>query len=104
MVSVEPSEKKKQEVVIIEETKNMDNIEFNKPYVLQNILFEFDKDILLEESKEELMKLVGIISKTENDVTFFGHTDNVGSEDYNKELSTKRAKAVVDFLVRKVIR
>ena len=30
-----------------------------------------------------------------------GHTDNRGSESYNKRLSEERAKAVVDYLVRK---
>jgi outer membrane protein OmpA-like peptidoglycan-associated protein len=32
-----------------------------------------------------------------------GHTDNVGSKSYNKKLSEKRAKAVVDYLVDKGI-
>jgi outer membrane protein OmpA-like peptidoglycan-associated protein len=30
-----------------------------------------------------------------------GHTDDVGTEDYNQELSVRRARAVKDFLVSK---
>jgi outer membrane protein OmpA-like peptidoglycan-associated protein len=29
-----------------------------------------------------------------------GHTDNIGSAEYNKELSENRAKAVVDYLTQ----
>ncbi len=29
-----------------------------------------------------------------------GHTDNVGDEEYNQELSLKRANAVVNYLVK----
>jgi outer membrane protein OmpA-like peptidoglycan-associated protein len=32
-----------------------------------------------------------------------GHTDNKGSSDYNKKLSDSRAKAVLDYLVKKGI-
>ena len=32
-----------------------------------------------------------------------GHTDNKGSTEYNKKLSERRAKAVVDYLVTKGI-
>ena len=32
-----------------------------------------------------------------------GHTDNKGSADYNKKLSERRAKAVVDYLLIKGI-
>ena len=32
-----------------------------------------------------------------------GHTDNIGDEAYNLELSTNRAKAVVEYLVQKGI-
>jgi len=67
---------------------------------LENIFFEFDKAELLPESKAELDKLVDIMT----DYPFLkieigGHTDNVGSYDYNKKLSRERAKSVVDYLI-----
>lgn len=103
MVAVEPSEKNRQELVFIEEPQKIASLELDKPYVLQNIFFDFDKDVLLEESKKALLGLVEIMSKCKNNVTILGHTDNVGAEDYNKELATKRAKAVVDFLIEEGI-
>jgi len=67
---------------------------------LENIFFQFDKAELLPESKTELDKLVDILT----DYPFLtieigGHTDNVGSQDYNKKLSEERAKSVVDYLI-----
>ena len=67
---------------------------------LENIFFEFDKAELLPKSKTELDKLVDILT----DYPFLkieigGHTDNVGSQDYNKKLSEQRAKSVVDYLI-----
>ena len=41
-----------------------------------------------------------ILIRTNSKVEVKGHTDNVGSDDYNMELSRKRAKAVRDQLVR----
>ena len=32
-----------------------------------------------------------------------GHADSVGTEEYNQELSEKRAKAIVEYLVKKGI-
>lgn len=67
---------------------------------LENIFFEFDRAELLPESKAELDKLVDIMT----DYPFLkieiaGHTDNVGSSDYNKNLSKERAKSVVAYLI-----
>jgi len=36
-------------------------------------------------------------------ITLAGHTDIVGTEEYNQKLSDRRAKAVADYLIRKGI-
>ena len=36
-------------------------------------------------------------------VEISGHTDNIGTKEYNKDLSSRRAKAVVNVLTRKGI-
>ncbi len=72
--------------------------------VLKNIFFEFNKATLKPESIPELERLIKLL----NDVPMLkieisGHTDNVGSQLYNQELSEKRAQAVVEYLVAKDI-
>lgn len=71
-----------------------------KPIVLNNIFFESGKAILLKKSTLELNRLVDLLNENELlKIKINGHTDNVGSEADNLQLSKKRAKAVVDFLV-----
>jgi OOP family OmpA-OmpF porin len=68
----------------------------------QAALFDFDKAELKPAGKEELK---GYYEKTKAElssaqsVKITGHTDNVGSHDYNMKLSKRRAQAVRDYLV-----
>lgn len=72
------------------------------PITLQNIHFEFNKAVLISRSFLELNKLFAYLNAHKRiKVQIEGHTDNVGSRSYNLELSEKRAKAVVDYLVSK---
>jgi outer membrane protein OmpA-like peptidoglycan-associated protein/Tol biopolymer transport system component len=71
---------------------------------LANIYFDFNKSTLRPESFNELKKLVQFLSDNPSmKVEISGHTDNIGSAEYNKKLSTNRAKVVVDYLVSKGI-
>ena len=68
---------------------------------LNNIFFDFDSDRLRSESYPELRRLAKIIKQ--NPTLRFeiaGHTDSVGTESYNIQLSQRRAQAVRDYLVR----
>jgi outer membrane protein OmpA-like peptidoglycan-associated protein len=63
------------------------------------VLFDFDSAELRPESITELERVVTFM----NDVPFAtalieGHTDSIGSEEYNLKLSDRRAKAVYDYL------
>ncbi len=72
--------------------------------VLRNIFFESGKFDLLKESLVELEKLVQFLTLNPGvSIEISGHTDNVGSEDYNIELSANRAKAVYEYLITKNI-
>jgi outer membrane protein OmpA-like peptidoglycan-associated protein len=66
-----------------------------------HLKFEFDKAELRPEDKELLSRIAGILM-TSHDYTISvnGHTDDVGSEAYNRTLSERRAEAVRDYLVR----
>ena len=72
--------------------------------ILRNIFFDFDKATLKKESTAELEKLLEIMNQVPTlKIEISGHTDNKGSAEYNKKLSERRAKAVVDYLVAKGI-
>ena len=61
--------------------------------------FDFDRSHLRSENKELLSRIVGILL-TSNDyqIYVYGHTDDIGPEEYNMVLSARRAKAVRDYL------
>lgn len=72
----------------------------NKPVVLENIFFDFDKATLRPESKEELDGLIDLLNLNPNvTIELSAHTDRKGSEEYNMKLSQRRAEAVVDYLI-----
>ncbi len=67
---------------------------------LRNIQFDSNKAILRPESYEVLNRLVEILkNKSDLKITINGHTDNVGSEAFNLDLSKRRAKAVKTYLI-----
>lgn len=67
--------------------------------VLNNIFFETNTFSLLPSSQSELNTLLELLQKNKNIVIeISGYTDNVGSQEYNLELSTKRANSVKTYL------
>jgi outer membrane protein OmpA-like peptidoglycan-associated protein len=68
--------------------------------VLENIYFEFDSYELSNRSLAELQVISDFLKKNDVLVEIAGHTDQIGTYDYNQELSANRAKAVYDQLLR----
>jgi OOP family OmpA-OmpF porin len=69
-----------------------------------DVLFEFNKAELREGGKEKLDELAQKSKGAEVDrIVLAGYADRIGSEQYNKELSEKRAQAVADYLASKGI-
>ena len=96
----EPKKKIVEKASTIEAPVTAFELEVGDILELRNIFFEFDKAELLPESKDELDMLVDLLYDHPNmEVEISGHTDNVGSEEYNQKLSEARAKAVVDYLI-----
>ena len=94
---------KKAQIVSTKEIK-LDSIDYKigNTITLDNIEFEFDKATLLPRSKMELNKLVDIMTDYPHlGILIGGHTDNVGSDNYNLNLSEERAKSVVNYLVER---
>lgn len=72
--------------------------------VLRNIYFDFAKASFKEESFTELNKLEAMMKQNGGiRVEIAGHTDNIGSKVFNKQLSQRRADAVRSFLTSKGI-
>lgn len=65
----------------------------------EGILFDVAKADLRPEARETIDKLLEILDFYEGDpITILGHTDSDGSDDYNLDLSQRRATSVVDAL------
>ena len=72
----------------------------NKPTVVDNIFYAFDKADLRPESKEALDGIIKILNENPNVTIEMGaHTDSKGSDKYNEGLAQRRAQSVVDYLI-----
>jgi outer membrane protein OmpA-like peptidoglycan-associated protein len=66
----------------------------------KNILFEFDKAVVQKEAFGELESLINIMmDRSEIKIELQGHTDALGPESYNNNLSQNRVNSVRDFLI-----
>lgn len=75
-----------------------------EPIVLKNILYEFDSAELTDTAKVNLNHLYDILVDNKDiEIELRAHTDNIGTAVYNKDLSERRAKSCVDYLVSKGI-
>ncbi len=71
---------------------------------LNNIFFEFNKADLKSESFNELDRLYSILMDNKTlKIEISGHTDDKGSDEYNKSLSNSRANSVMNYLTSKGI-
>jgi peptidoglycan-associated lipoprotein len=71
----------------------------DNPIVLENIYYDFDSATLRPESRDRLIELADLLNTNPHITIQIGsHTDSNGSEEYNKELSERRAISVVKYL------
>ena len=71
----------------------------NKPVVIDNIFYDFDKASLRPESKKALDELIKMLNDNPNvTIELRSHTDRKGTEQYNERLAQRRAQSVVDYL------
>ena len=74
----------------------------DKPIQLPNIFYDFGKWDLRPESMVSLDKLVETLIDNPNvTIELMSHTDSRDTEEFNMELSQKRAQSVVDYLIGK---
>jgi outer membrane protein OmpA-like peptidoglycan-associated protein len=82
----------------------LDILQYERPYSLGNILYDFNQSSLLPESK----RILDTLAQTLKDNPTFrielaSHTDALGSEIYNQKLSKARAQSCVNYLIAKGI-
>lgn len=86
------------DMVSIKEADNSFNLD--EIYVIENLLFEVDGYTVKGDGKKQLEAIIYHLKDNPTlNISIYGHTDNMGSNEYNKELSQKRAKTVAMFLV-----
>lgn len=72
--------------------------------IIRPILFDFDRSEIKPESFQTLDELVDLMmSWPRLRFDIHGHTDNIGTIEYNQSLSERRAQAVFDALIQRGI-
>lgn len=102
----EPVEEPAEEPIVVDvPTRNLeiqDKVIRLKPGI--RILFETNSDKLLPESFEILDEVAFVMEKNARlRIRVEGHTDDVGTETYNQDLSARRAASVMKYLLEKGI-
>jgi outer membrane protein OmpA-like peptidoglycan-associated protein len=77
-------------------------IKENTIVILENLLFDFDKATLQNDSAQSLLELEKLMKENPSvEIEITGHTDNKGSQSYNRRLSERRARTVYDLMVQR---
>ncbi len=73
-------------------------------FVINRIYYEYNSSSLTAESRGQLEQILMIMQRNPNvGLEMRSHTDSRGKDEYNMELSEKRAKSAVNYLVNKGI-
>lgn len=76
----------------------------NKPVVIENVFYDFDKADLRPETMAALDEMAQMLNDNPNvTIEMASHTDRWGSDEYNLSLSHRRAQSVIDYLISKGI-
>lgn len=101
IVDVVEAKAREQRMVKVDATEMARTIAASGRIALYGILFDFDQATLKSESAPMLTEIATLLAVDPKlKLLVVGHTDNAGSFDYNRDLSQRRADAVVAALVR----
>jgi outer membrane protein OmpA-like peptidoglycan-associated protein len=80
-------------------------LEKGKKVILRGVNFETNEAILTQDSRDILeIAYSALVANPDVQVEISGHTDSVGSDEYNQALSLRRAQAVRNWLVQRGVR
>lgn len=66
---------------------------------LQSVLFDFDRDVINPEAEDILGEVLLVLKRNPYyEIEVAGHSDIIGTENYNVDLSKRRSERVIDFL------
>jgi outer membrane protein OmpA-like peptidoglycan-associated protein/tetratricopeptide (TPR) repeat protein len=83
---------------------NLKKLEVNRIFVLKNILYDFDDWKITLQSEIDLDRIIDVLQENPNiKIELSSHTDSRGNDDYNIELSDKRGKSAVAYIISKGI-
>jgi outer membrane protein OmpA-like peptidoglycan-associated protein len=72
--------------------------------ILKPIYFENNRSGITEQAAEELDKLAYVMSQNEDLIIYAkSHTDSRGKDDYNMDLSERRANSTIQYIISKGI-
>ena len=74
---------------------------FKKVFVLNNLLYDFDKWNIRKDAEPPLDTLITILKTYPIKVELGSHTDSRGSDKYNEKLSQRRAESAVNYIIKK---
>lgn len=78
----------------------LDQLILDKSIILENIYYDLDKADIRADAAVELDKLVQILKDNPSiRIELSSHTDSRSSDDYNQDLSQRRAQSAVDYIV-----
>lgn len=87
-------------ITTINQTFILEPIIRNKEIILENIFYDYDQWAIREDAKPSLNHLSAILKANPSiRIQLTSHTDCRGTEEYNLQLSQKRAQAAVDYLM-----
>ena len=88
--------------VVVERPKRVE-VQDNRIVINEKIQFDFNKATIKPESDSLMQEIINVIKENPHikKLAIEGHTSSEGSDKYNLKLSDKRAKAVMDYLVKK---
>lgn len=76
----------------------------SRPVKMENIFYEFGRWEITKASEEELLRLVKLLNDNPNiTIELSAHTDMKGTDEFNNDLSQKRAQSCCDFLLKQGI-
>lgn len=88
----------------IEEAAKNKQAEFklNLEKLVKQSVFEFNSDKIAESNYKSLDIVANFLKDNSNvSVKVIGHTDNIGTQEYNKDLSQRRAQSVANYFIEK---
>ncbi len=98
VIEMKPMENR---MVVVEAAAMNRDLTSSGKVAVYGILFDFDKDGIRPDSKAQLDEIAKLLKDSGGlRVMIAGHTDAKGGVDYNRDLSERRARAVVEALAR----